>query len=322
MHGMAAFDQSRGVPEMGMDVDLEDLFRMFGMNGDIHSDFSGKGTFQRPSRGKDEDQSYQVTLEELYKGKTVKFASTKNVICSHCKGSGGKERAKPVKCDRCKGKGFKFGLASVAPNTVTQTVVTCDGCNGSGKFFKEKDRCKKCKGKQTVSEKKVLEIYIPKGSNGGDQIVLEGEADQVPNQEPGDIIFTLDQEDHKVFRRVQNNLSAEIHITLTEALTGFNRVVLKHLDGRGIRINHPPGKIMKPGQTIKIRGEGMPIKKSDCKGDLFIFVKIDFPEENWAKNSLSLTTLRQLIPLSPPVIDVTEEDEVDYDPNADPNEVR
>ncbi|CAJ2651607.1 unnamed protein product [Trifolium pratense] len=322
MHGMAAFDQSRGVPEMGTDVDLEEIFRMFGMNGDMHSDFTGKGTYQRPSRGQDENQSYQVTLEELYKGKTVKFASTKNVICSHCKGSGGKERAKPVKCDRCKGKGFKFGLASVAPNTVTQTVVTCDSCNGSGKFFKEKDRCKKCKGKQTISDKKVLEIYIPKGSNAGDQIVLEGEADQVPNQEPGDIIFTLDQEDHEVFRRVQNNLSAEIHITLTEALTGFDRVVLKHLDGRGIRINHPPGKIMKPGQAIKIKGEGMPIKKSDCKGDLFIFVKIDFPDENWAKNSSSLTSLRQLIPLSPPVIDVTEEDEVDYEPNADPNEVR
>ncbi|RKF59942.1 DnaJ protein-like protein xdj1 [Erysiphe neolycopersici] len=321
MYGMAAFDQSRGAPEMGADVDLEDIFRMFGMNGDIHSDFSGKSTYQRPRRGQDEDQSYQVTLEELYKGKTVKFASTKNVICSHCKGSGGKERAKPAKCDRCKGKGFKFGLASVAPNTVTQTVVTCDSCNGSGKIFKEKDRCKKCKGKQTVSEKKVLEIYIPKGSNTGDQIVLEGEGDQVPNQEPGDIIFTLDQVDHEAFSRFQNNLSTEIHITLTEALTGFDRVVLKHLDGRGIRINHPPGKIMKPGQTIKIKGEGMPIKKSDCKGDLFLFVKVDFPEENWAKNPSSLTSLRQLIPQSPPVFNVTEEDGVDYDANADPNEL-
>lgn len=321
MHGMAAFDQSRGAPEMGPEVDLEEILRMFGMNGDVHSDFTGKGKYQRPSKGQDEDQSYKVTLEELYRGKTVKFASTKSVICSHCKGSGGKERAKPVKCDRCKGKGYKFGLTSVAPNTVAQAMVTCDTCSGSGKFFKEKDQCKKCKGKQTVSEKKVLEIYIPRGSNTGDQIVLQGEGDQLPNQTPGDIIFTLFQEDHKIFSRFENHLSAEIHITLSEALTGFNRVVIRHLDGRGIRINHPPGKIMRPGQTIKVKGEGMPIKKSDNKGDLFLFVKVDFPNDDWAKDPLSRASLRQLIPLSPPIIDFSEEDEVDYDPNADSSEL-
>ena len=66
---------------------------------------SGGGRPQRPSMGDDEQHSYQVTLEELYKGKTAKFASTKNVICSHCKGSGGKEKAKPKQCSSCEGRG-------------------------------------------------------------------------------------------------------------------------------------------------------------------------------------------------------------------------
>jgi DnaJ family protein A protein 2 len=44
-------------------------------------------------------------LEELYKGKTTRFASTKNVICGNCEGSGGKANAKPKKCGTCDGRG-------------------------------------------------------------------------------------------------------------------------------------------------------------------------------------------------------------------------
>jgi DnaJ family protein A protein 2 len=47
---------------------------------------------------------------------------------------------------------------------VTQETVTCDTCKGSGKVYKEKDRCKRCKGERVTVEKKALEIYIPPGS--------------------------------------------------------------------------------------------------------------------------------------------------------------
>ena len=105
-HGMSAFDSSRG-SGMGAGVDLEEMLQqMFGMDmgGGMPPGFGG-GRPQRPAKGDDEQHPYQVTLEELYKGKTAKFASTKNVICSHCKGSGGKEKAKPKQCSSCEGKG-------------------------------------------------------------------------------------------------------------------------------------------------------------------------------------------------------------------------
>ena len=35
--------------------------------------------------------NFQVTLDDLYNGKTAKLAIQKNVICSDCKGVGGKE---------------------------------------------------------------------------------------------------------------------------------------------------------------------------------------------------------------------------------------
>ncbi|KAG0648653.1 hypothetical protein D0Z07_4963 [Hyphodiscus hymeniophilus] len=321
-HGMAAFDPSRG-GGMGAEVDLDDILQqMFGMGvgGGMPPGFDGgaggRGP-KRPRRGRDEEQKYEVTLEELYKGKTVKFASTKNVICSHCKGSGGKEKAKPQTCERCKGQGVTVGLRSVGPGLVTQERMICDTCEGTGKVFKEKDKCKKCKGKRTTPEKKVLEIYIPRGAREGERIVLEGEADQVPDQTPGDIVFTLVEEDHDIFQRAGDDLSAELDITLAEALCGFSRVVLKHLDGRGIHLNHPQGKVLRPGQILKVEGEGMPLKKSDAKGDLYLVVKIDFPEDGWASDPATFESLQKVLPGPEPPIEATEVDEVEFEPDAE-----
>jgi len=320
-HGMAAFDPSRG-GGMGAEVDLDDIlqqmFGMGGMGGGMPPGFGGAGGGpKRPRRGRDEEQEYEVTLEELYKGKTVKFASTKNIICSHCKGTGGKEKAKPESCQKCKGNGVTVGLRSVGPGLVTQERMICDNCTGTGTVFKEKDRCKKCKGKRTTSEKKVLEIYIPRGAREGEQIVLEGEADQVPDQTPGDIVFTLKEEDHDIFQRAGDDLSAELEITLAEALTGFSRVVLKHLDGRGIHLNHPQGKVLRPGQILKVKGEGMPLKKSDAKGDLYLVVKIDFPEDGWNQDPAAFESLKKILPGPEPPIEATEIDEVEFEPDAD-----
>lgn len=119
-HGMSAFDSThsngRGA---GPDLD-EMLSEMFGMGAGMPPGFGGPGP-RKSRKGDDEEHPYQVTLEDLYKGKTTKFASTKKVICSHCKGSGGKEKAKAKHCATCQGKGtFKTlraqGMVPLMPN--------------------------------------------------------------------------------------------------------------------------------------------------------------------------------------------------------------
>lgn len=152
----------------------------------------------------------------------------------------------------------------------------------------------------------------------GEKIVLEGEADQVPDQEPGNIVFNLVETEHRVFRRAGADLAADLEVTLAEALCGFSRVVLKHLDGRGLHINHrqPKGRILRPGQVIKVAGEGMPYKRSDLRGDLYLSVRIRFPEDGWLQDGDTLSTLRKLLP-GPAVPIVAETvDEVDYDETA------
>ncbi|KIX10140.1 uncharacterized protein Z518_01221 [Rhinocladiella mackenziei CBS 650.93] len=310
-HGMAAFDGSRGPGGMGAEVNMEDILNMFGMGGGI----PGMGG-RKMRRSPDENQKYEVTLEDLYKGKTVKFSSTKNVICSKCKGTGGAEKAQAKECSACKGQGVKQVLSQVGPGMLTQRMVECGACEGTGQVYNPKDKCKKCKGKRTTEEKKQLELYIPRGAREGDQIKLEGEADQIPGTEQtGDIIFHLVEQPHEVFQRTGNDLSAKLEITLAEALVGFHRVVLKHLDDRGIELKHPqaPGQILRPGEVLKIRGEGMPLKKSDAKGDLYLVVEVQFPEDGFFSDPAALESLQKLLPGPGPAIEAEETDEVAFE---------
>ena len=102
-HGMAAFDPSRMQGGTGSFMD-DVLAQMFNVPGGMPPGFGGARP-RRPHRGEDEVQDYPVTLEELYKGKSARFTSNKNVVCSHCKGKGGKENTKPKPCEICHGRG-------------------------------------------------------------------------------------------------------------------------------------------------------------------------------------------------------------------------
>jgi DnaJ family protein A protein 2 len=177
--------------------------------------------------------------------------------------------------------------------------VECSTCSGRGSFYADKDKCKKCKGLRTTKQKKILELYIPRGSREGEHIVLAGEADQDPNdEEPGDIIFELVEEPHKTFNRAGADLHAELEISLAEALTGFNRVAITHLDGRGLQLNvqQPNGKVLRPDEILKIEGEGMPMKRSDHKGDLYLSLKINFPEDGWLKDQAAVDRVKAVLP--------------------------
>lgn len=112
-HGMSAFDPSRG-GGMGGEPDIDDIFaQMFGGMG--MGGMPGMGGFggmpggpggrNVPRKGRSVEQEYEVSLEELYKGKTTKFSNTKNIVCQTCKGTGGKPGAKPHDCGVCSGRG-------------------------------------------------------------------------------------------------------------------------------------------------------------------------------------------------------------------------
>jgi len=155
---------------------------------------------------------------------------------------------------------------------------TCPDCRGSGEVIREKDRCTKCSGAKTYSEKKVLDVYIDKGMRHGQRVVFSGEGDQSPDVIPGDIIVVLQQKEHATFKRDGDDLFMEQELTLHEALCGYELRVT-HLDGRTLRVKSTPGEVVTPGDVKCIMNEGMPIHKRPYeKGRLIIRFNVVFPK--------------------------------------------
>jgi DnaJ homolog subfamily A member 2 len=131
-------------------------------------------------------------------------------------------------------------------------------------------------------------------------------------------VFVLEEQPHEIFQRAGADLMADLHITLAEALCGLSRVVVKHLDGRGISLNHqkPTGGVLRPGQLLRVEGEGMPIKKSEAKGNLFLRINVDFPEDDFLQDQNVTDRLEELLPKPAPAIKADTVDEVEYSQNA------
>lgn len=164
---------------------------------------------------------------------------------------------------------------------VQQMQAICRECSGEGEILNEKDRCKQCVGKKTIKQKKNFEVHIDKGMQDGQKITYRGESNQEPGGvETGDLIVVLQQADHETFTRNHDDLFMSHTINITEALCGF-KLVIKHLDGRSLVLNHPAGEVISPGMIRAIPKEGMPIYKNPFeKGNLYVKFDVKFPENN------------------------------------------
>lgn len=271
-------------------MDPQDLFsQLFGGGGGFFG--GGRSRPQGPRKGKDLVHRIKVSLEDLYKGKTTKLALQKHVLCGKCNGKGGKEGA-VKKCQGCQGQGIKIVLRQLGP-MVQQIQQTCPDCNGEGEIINAKDRCKQCNGKKIVNERKVLEVFIDKGMKEGQTITFNGEADQAPGIEPGDVVIVVEEKPHDVFKRKGDDLFAEVEIDLLTALAG-GQFALPHLDERALLVKIHPGEIVKPGSLKVIPGQGMPSYRHHEMGDLLIHMNVKFPD------SLDPSILAPLESILPP----------------------
>jgi DnaJ family protein A protein 2 len=216
-------------------------------------------------------------LEDLYNGTSKKLSLSRNVLCSKCKGKGSKTGASS-RCAGCQGSGMKVSIRQLGPNMIQQMQHVCPDCRGTGETISEKDKCGQCKGQKVVQDKKLLEVHVEKGMQHGQKITFQGEADEAPDTQTGDIVFVLQLKEHPKFKRKGDDLFLEHTLTLTEALCGFQFPVT-HLDNRQLLIKSSPGEIIKPGQFKAINDEGMPhYQRPFMKGRLYIHFTVDFPE--------------------------------------------
>ncbi|XP_041852221.1 dnaJ homolog subfamily A member 4 [Melanotaenia boesemani] len=277
-----------------------DMFNMF---------FGGGGRMQRERKGKNVVHQLSVSLEEMYNGSTRKLGLQKNVICEKCDGYGGK-KGTLEKCSSCKGRGVHVKVQQVGPGMIQQIQSMCPDCQGQGEKFNSKDRCKNCNGHKVERKKKILEVHIDKGMKDGQKITFHGEGDQEPGSEPGDVIIVLDQKEHPVFKREDDNLIMKMNIKLVEALCGFKKTI-ETLDNRTLIISSQPGEVIKHNEIKCVQNEGMPIYRDPYeKGQLIIRFEVEFPENHWLPEHL-MYQLERLLPAKQDVMITEDMEEVD-----------
>ncbi|KAI5475158.1 DnaJ family protein [Pseudohyphozyma bogoriensis] len=289
-------------------MDPQDLFsQLFGGGGGFFGGGGGGRRPQGPKKGKDLVHRIKVSLEDLYKGKTTKLALQKHVLCTKCKGKGGKEGAVKT-CNSCHGQGIKVVLRQLGP-MVQQIQQTCSDCNGEGEIINAKDRCKGCSGKKIVNERKVLEVFIDRGMKEGQTINFSGEADQSPGVEPGDVVIVIEEKPHEVFKRKGDDLYAEVEIDLLTALAGGS-FTIPHLDDRVLLVKIAPGEVIKPGSIKVIPNQGMPSYRHHEMGDLIVQLNVKFPDSLDAEK---LGPLESILPPRPDQPTYPKEIHIDED---------
>lgn len=70
--------------------------------------------------------------------------------------------------------------------------------------------CPHCGGRKVVNDVKTLTVQVERGMKDSDEIVFEREAEQVPDMIQGDLIFTIKQQPHSRFKRVNDNLYVDL----------------------------------------------------------------------------------------------------------------
>ena len=225
-----------------------------------------RGTPKGPQKGEPVVQKLQVSLENLFNGKTFKMAISRQRV-KYPEGMTAEQATKV--CNSCGGVGAVLKTQRMGP-MIQQVQVRCPDCQGQGKSFKE--------GVSVFQEKKTLEVRVDPGMKHGQKITMAGEADENPGMEAGDVVFVLVQQDHPLFQRKGADLVIEKEISLKDALCG-TRFAIKHLDDRSIIVKTQPGQVIKPNSIKFIAGEGMPRwRRPFEKGRLFILFRVKFPD--------------------------------------------
>lgn len=116
-----------------------------------------------------------VTLEELYHGKSVDVEVSKQVVCDHCFGSGAENSDDVVTCSTCQGKGYQVFEMQLGPHMVQQFQQQCDHCRGKGKVIRHV--CTVCQGNKVKRGNELYTINIEKGMKNGEIIVSESVTD-------------------------------------------------------------------------------------------------------------------------------------------------
>ncbi|UCD35809.1 MAG: molecular chaperone DnaJ [Nitrospiraceae bacterium] len=259
--GKAAFEGPRGYEEF--------RGRDFGFGGaeDIFSDLFGRFTHEETVlRGRDLSTHLDISLEEAYAGVTKTMTLTREVPCTGCGATGAKSSKT---CPSCKGSG------SVRQSRgVFRLSQPCPACGGRGTIVTK--ACSTCGGSGSTRSTETIKVKIPPGADTGSRVRLRGMGGAgARGGHAGDLYIELTVRPHPLFRREGSDIYVDVPVTVGEATLG-GKVKVPTLDGT-VTMTLPSGT--DSGKKFKLKGKGIPHRKSGSRGDEYAVIKITVPKK-------------------------------------------
>lgn len=258
-------------------VDFEDIFGGFGGMGDIFSSFFGGAakSATQSKDGRDMGIAIKVTLKEAATGVRKELVYDRLAPCTACEGSGLGEDGAFKACERCQGQGRIVTVQHTFLGDM-QSSTTCPECQGSGKVIE--GACEECDGQGRIPDRQKVSIDVPQGIRHGQQMRVPdlGEAG-IQGAPSGDLIVTVRIEDDEFFERDGDDLHVSVTIPMVQAALGAEIEVEGILDEEVVSVKVPEGS--KTGDTIKVKGYGMPRLRGSSRGNLFVHLDIEMPKK-------------------------------------------
>lgn len=251
--------------------DVDDIFEAFGgIFGDL---FGGggrrRGGGSRARRGEHLRTAVTIDLVEAAVGCNRELEIRRRIVCDTCSGSGAKPGTSPVTCDYCGGHG-----QVVQSQGFFRVQTVCPACQGLGKVVR--DKCGDCRGTRFQSTTVKLDVRIPAGVDNEMQIRVSGEGEPGENGGPaGDLYVDIRVKSHPLFQREGRHLLCEVPITFSQAALG-TELEIPLLTGKQM-LTIPAGT--QPGETFRLRGQGMPDPHGGARGDLVVRANVEVPKK-------------------------------------------
>jgi len=262
-------------PDMDAFGSVSDLFSAFFGSGSGFDVFGGGGGGRRgrggAMQGADVVATASIDLAESAHGKTVEIAYEAATMCPRCSGNGAEPGTPIVACATCDGTGQHQRVARTAFGQLVRTAV-CEVCGGDGRI--PETPCSECDGAGMVAEQRRVAVDIPAGIADGQRIRLtrRGHAGQYGGP-AGDLYVIVRVADDERFLRDAEDLVTVIDVPAPLAALGTT-VQVPTLDG-DVPLEIPAGT--QPGETIVMRGRGLPPLSRGRTGDLRVVVNVAIP---------------------------------------------
>jgi molecular chaperone DnaJ len=259
--------------------DLSDLGGLSDLFGSLFDRGRRRARGQETRRTRGHDIEYLVELPFTTGARGGKITITVPVTedCPTCAGSGNAPGTKPKTCPECNGSGsITFGQGGFAVSR------PCPACLGRGQVPTEP--CKSCNGTGQIREQRQILLAVPAGVDTGSKLRLSGQGERAPaGGTPGDLIVTFKVSPHHFFRRDGLDIHVTVPINIAQATLG-SKIRVRTVDDKKVALRIPAGT--QSGTRFRIPGQG--IEKGGRRGDQYVQVKIEVPEQLTPEQEKSL----------------------------------